>query len=174
MSQNESNMHPFIQFLHQLAKTEDRAALAHLRRGLGKKPGAAPEMFPYVVPWLPTDVHPQEEAVYYTIAALFARHPSSTPTGNMGDHMAAARENGREDAVERRFVTLLAAHPEDFSDFLRQTVSFLASKEIPVNWNQLFRDMRYWSHPDYGENVRKRWATAFWRFRRQEETSHTA
>lgn len=174
MSQSESNVHPFIQYLHQLAAAEDRAALAHLRRGLGKKPGAAPEMFPYVVPWLPTNVHPREEAVYYTIAALFAWHPSIALTGNMGDHMAAAREIGREEALERRFVALLSAHPEDFPEFLRQAISFLASKEIPVNWNQLFRDMRYWSHPDYGDNVRKRWATAFWRFRQQETTSNPA
>jgi len=172
MSQPDSQIHPFIQHLYSLAQREDRQALAHLRRGLGKKPGAAPEMFPYIVPWLPNNVHPQEEIAYYTIASLFAVHPAVTNSGNMGDHMTATAEKGREEAVERRFVALLAAHPDDLPDFLRQAISYLASKEVPVNWNRLFHDMRYWSHSDYGDRIRKQWATAFWRYRKQEEPSN--
>ncbi len=169
---SQAEIHPFIAHLYALAQAEDRQALAHLRRGLGKKPGAAPEMFPYVVPWLPDPLFPQEEMAYYAIASLFALHPAITHTGNMGDHMAATVKPGREDAVERRFVALLAAHPDDLPDFLRQAISYLASKEQPVNWNQLFRDMRSWGHPDYGDAIRKRWATSFWRYRQQETSAN--
>ena len=164
---SQAEIHPFIAHLYALVQAEDRKALAHLRRGLGKKPGEAPEMFPYVVPWLPEKTHPQKEAAYYAIASLFALHPSIAASGNMGDHMAATVEPGREDAVERRFVALLAAHPDDLPNFLRQAISYLASKEVPVNWDRLFRDLRYWGHPDYGDAIRKRWATAFWRFRQK-------
>ncbi len=161
MSQPEQ--HPFISHLYSLAQAEDRQALAHLRRGLGQKPGAAPEMFPYIVPWLPPNPHSQEEAAYYAIASLFAWHPAIAEKGNMGDHLAATLEKGREDAVERRFVALLAAHPDDLPAFLRQAVSYLASKDVPVNWDQLFWDIRFWGHPDYGDRIRKRWAASFWR-----------
>ncbi len=174
MTQTEPQLHPFIQHLYQLGRAEDRRALAHLRRGLGKRPGAAPEMFPYVVPWLPPNLHPQEEAAYYAIAALFAWHPAIAASGNMGDHLAATKEKGREEAVERRFVALLAAHPDDLPEFLRQAISYLASKEIPVNWDRLFRDMRYWGHPDYGDRIRKQWAASFWRYNKPEQPAPTS
>jgi len=152
--------HPFVQYLLTLA--EDRAALAALRRGLGRPPGTVPEMFPYVVPHLPAQIHPNEEAAHYTLAALFALHPSHTPRGNMGDHLAQAATGATREAVERRFVALLAAHPDDLPEYLRQTISFLKAQEVPVNWDALFYALRYWDHPDYGERIRRQWARAFW------------
>ncbi len=161
----EKTVHPFIEHLQSLVAGEDRAALVALRRGLGRPPGTTPEMYRYVVPYLPGNPHPDQEAAYYIIAALFALHPLSTEQGNMGDHMAAARDGNNEDALERRFTALLSAHPDDLPDYLRQVVSYLKSREIPVNWGQLFRDLQFWSHPEYGDQVRKRWATSFWRYR---------
>ena len=38
----------FINYLESVLKRDDRAILAHLRRGLGKEPGTAMEMFPYI------------------------------------------------------------------------------------------------------------------------------
>jgi len=164
----ESNVHPFTEYLQALAEREDRGALAALRRGLGRPPGTVPDMYPYVIPWLPDNPHPSQEVAYYLVAALFAFHPASTGLGDMGDHMAAARDGGNEDAVERRFTALLAAHPDDLPDYLRQAVSFLRSKDIPINWTRLLYDLQFWSHPDHGDRIRKRWATHFWRYRKQE------
>ncbi len=161
---NEKQPDPFIAHLLVLAENDDRAALAALRRGLGRPPGTAPEMFPYVVPFLPANPYPEQEAAYYTIAALFALHPKNAPEGNMGDHMAAARDESNREALERRFVALLSAHPDDLPDLLRQAVTYLKSKEVPINWEGLFRDLQFWSHPDYGDVVRRRWAAAFWRY----------
>ena len=164
---SQDNVHPFISYLQTLAQQQNRAALAALRRGLGRSPGTVPEMYPHIVPWIPENAHPREEAAYYIIAALFALHPECTDTGNMGDHMAqAAHQSGNPEAVERRFTALLAAHPDDLPEYLRQTVSFLHSKNVPINWDQLFADVKLWSHPQYGDVVRKRWATQFWRFRK--------
>ncbi len=160
----ESAPHSFVQYLLSLPEQGDRAALAALRRGLGQPPGAAPEMFRYVIPHLPAEPHPDQEAAYYLVAALFAFHPQNTLQGNMGAHMAAAiHDESSRPAVERRFTALLAAHPDDLPAYLRQAVSFLKAKEIPVNWNQLFYDLQYWSHPDYGPQIRRRWADDFWR-----------
>lgn len=175
MTQSEQTIHPFIQYLYEIAKREDRRILAALRRGLGKAPGSAPEMFPYVVPWLPDGVSRQEEAAYYTIASLFAYHPLQIAAGNMGDHLAAAQETGKEDAIERRFVVLLTAHPDDLSNVLRQSVSFLAAKDIAINWDSLFWHIRLWGHPTRGDEVRRSWATAFWKYRKAEiEQAQTA
>ncbi len=168
----ELTIHPFIAFLQSLADKEDRGALAALRRGLGQPPGAAPEMFRYVEPFLPQKRSAAQETAYYLLAALFALHPKATQAGNLGAHMAQARSEGGEDALERRFTALLAAHPDDLPDALRQAVSFLKSKEVPVNWNRLFWDLQRWDEEDH--RVQKEWAKAFWgRPQPAEEASHS-
>jgi CRISPR system Cascade subunit CasB len=161
MSQTTLEKHPFIAYLEGLRDREQRGALAALRRGLGRRPGDAAEMFPYVVPWLPEQVSRLQEEAYYLIASLYATHAAATERGNMGDHFAALRASGKsEEALERRFTFLLAAHPDDLSYHLRQAVSLLKSGEVAVNWNQLFIDMQWWTHPD--RFVQRRWARSFW------------
>lgn len=150
---------PFISYLETLR--EDRAALAALRRGLGQPPGTAVEQFPYVVPWLPSQSSRSLEESYFLVASLFAYHPAPGGTGDMGSHMAQACQAGEDaTATERRFTALLAAHPDDLPFYLRQAVSFLRSREVPINWHQLIYDVRGWGHPD--RYVQRRWARSFW------------
>jgi len=159
MTTTNEQLHPFITYLESLV--DDRGALAALRRGLGRQPGEAAEMFPYIVPWLPERISRDGEAAYYLIASLFAYHPDSAAAGNMGAHLARPITSEQDrPSVERRFTQLMAAHADDLPVVLRQAVSFLKSKEVPVNWHQLFRDINYWDHPD--RFVQKAWANAFW------------
>lgn len=154
---DESNQHPFIEFLERHA--EDRAMLAELRRGLGQAPGEAPGMFPFVVPFI---YNAYDEADIYLIASLFALHPVSAKTGNLGDHLRTfANEAGDDTATTRRFVQLLRQHRDALPTLLRQHISLLKSKEIAVNWNQLFKDLRTWDHS--ARYVQKRWAKAYWK-----------
>jgi len=165
MAQNNQEPHPFITYLEGLS--ENRAALAALRRGLGKPAGSTPETFPYVVPFLPKPIKPWMEETCYLIASLFALHPVSAQSGNMGKHFAQTQDPAeREQAVERRFSTLLAAHPDDLPFYLRQAVSYLKSKDVPVNWHQLIRDIYNWDHPD--RFVQHSWANAFWGYTAEE------
>jgi CRISPR system Cascade subunit CasB len=155
----EENEHSFVTYLEN--KRDDRAALAALRRGLGRPPGTVPDMYRYVVPWLPDEAPPWREDAYYLIAALFAYHPKEGGRGNMGNHFARTRDpQGDNTAIERRFTTLLAAHPDDLDDYLRQAVSFLKSEEVPINWHQLLSDVMAWGHPE--RYVQQRWARGFW------------
>lgn len=151
--------YPFIEYLESLR--DNRGALAALRRGLGQPPGAVADMYRYVVPWLPKDVSRRREMDYYLIAALFAYHPDTGGIGNMGAHFARTKDpQGDTTAIERRFTALLAAHPDDMPTYLRQAVSFLRSKEVPVNWHQLFYDLQRW---DYDHRpVQREWARYFW------------
>jgi CRISPR system Cascade subunit CasB len=153
----------FIQHLQSLANGQDRGALAALRRGLGQPPGTVADMYRYVEPYLGQERSSWKESAFYLVAALFAFHPQSTNAGNMGAHMAKTRSEGGEDALERRFTALLAAHSDDLPDYLRQTVSFLKSKEQPVNWLELLWDLQNWDkRDDPKRSVQKRWASAFW------------
>ncbi len=156
---NQPEPHPFIRYLQKLADGQDRGALASLRRGLGQPPGTVADMYRYVEPYLGADARYKESA-FYLVATLFALHPKSTNEGNMGRHLAATRSEGGEDALERRFTALLAAHPDDLPEYLRQAVSFLKSKEIPINWDQLLRDLQGWGRED--RVIQKKWARSFW------------
>jgi len=164
---SSQEVHPFIGYLQSLAEGQNRSALASLRRGLGQPPGTVADMYRYVEPFLGQDAR-YKEAAYYLVAGLFALHPKSTDKGNMGTHLAKTRTESGEDALERRFTALLAAHPDDLPEYLRQAVSFLKSKdEEPVNWNELLRDLQNWGRED--RSVQKKWARAFWGGRRTAE-----
>jgi CRISPR system Cascade subunit CasB len=154
-----SQIHPFVSYLEGLR--DDRGALAALRRGLGQPPGTVADMYRYVVPWLREDAAARQEAAYYLAASLFGYHSAEGGTGSMGDHFARARDpQGDNTAIERRFTALLAAHSEDLPFYLRQAISILRSKDVPVNWHQLLTDVLAWGHPD--RYVQQRWAKAFW------------
>lgn len=165
MPEREPTIHPFVSYLISLSEAQDRGALAALRRGLGKAPASAVEMYRYVVPWLPEDASGSQEAAYYLVASLFAFHPKNCTEGNMGSHMAQLWDaQGENDALERRFVALLSAHPEDLPYYLRQAVSQLKShEEVPINWSQLLKDLQHWDHPE--RFVQKQWARQFWSVR---------
>ena len=95
------------------------------------------------------------------MAALFAYHPDPGGSGNLGQAFRRTLDpNGDNTAIERRFTALLTAHPDDLPFYLRQAISFLQSKEVPVDWHQLFADVLAWGHPD--RYVQKQWARSFW------------
>jgi CRISPR system Cascade subunit CasB len=164
--------HHFITYLESLTKADDRGTLAALRRGLGQPPGTVPGMFPYVLPRLPNKAYPGSwvEQCYYLIASLYALHPESGYGRNLGSHFAHTLQHNTEKdkAVERRFTALLSAHPEDLPIYLRQAISFLRSKEVPVNWYQLMWDTLAWNNPDKSPYIQKRWAKQFWQLPKQD------
>lgn len=154
---DEQRKHPFVDYLEKHA--EDRAMLAELRRGLGRAPGETPGMFPYLVPFVRASY---EEDNLYLIASLFALHPVSTDSGNMGSHLHQYVQTvGDGTATERRFVQLLNLHRDSLASPLRQHISMLKAKDIPVNWHQLLHDLTHWGHD--ARFVQKRWASQFWR-----------
>jgi len=153
----DESSHPFVAYLQGLA--DDRGALAALRRGLGQPPGTVASMYPYVARWIGEQTPRWQEETYYLIASLYAWHPQPGGDGNMGDHFRRAAAK-RPQAIERRFVALLATHPEDLPDVLRQAVSLLRSEEVPINWNLLLSDLLRWSHA--ARYVQRRWASRFW------------
>ncbi len=160
----------------------NRAALAALRRALGKPIGEALDAFPYVVPLLPSGLKPWDEQRYYLVASLFAlnprpwlgqRHQSlglalrllarSQSDARSGDDAGAESDNARDKldpAVERRFVALLNASGDGLTTHLRHAVTLLNSHDQRIDWAQLLSDMRDWEHPDRW--VQRRWAHDFW------------
>lgn len=165
------NVSRLIRGLRALVEPEeriDRAALAALRRGLGKRPGEAPEMFPVLIPLLPHErLWEWDEICAYTVAALFAMHPvmwDGAEDGrwrrNLGASMRRFKEKTTSDGPERRMVALLNSDRDDLSEHLRGVTALLRSEDVPVDWNQLAYDLLDWNHPS--RKVQRHWASAYW------------
>lgn len=152
-----------VQRLAELAEPNhpDRGALAALRRLLSEAPASALEAYRHVP--LLAGVPEAQERWYLLIAGLFALHPAQTQEGGQSLGLAfrsAVRREEDRDAVERRFVTLLKAHPDDLPTHLRSAVSFLKSREVAIDYEVLVRDVLQWGQPDM--RVQRRWARHFW------------
>lgn len=153
---------PFVKSLEKLAFDNDRAALAKLRRGLGKKGGTA-EMYRYVVPFLdPEKAYGAER--YFLIASLFALHPKPTRGISMGKVFRVMAEKSA--SVEKRFEHLLSVDADDLDGHLRQAISLAKSKGVLIDFHQLFFDVKGWDHPD--RYVQLRWARDFWGYDKEQ------
>ncbi len=160
----------FIRRLEELVEREDRGALATLRLGLGKEVPFETYRF------MPLRRTRWQEDAALVVGPLFAlwhqgEEKPKTPgeNENLGASMLAlvnamVREGtGRDDAmkrVERRFGALLNCHAHDLKPHLRPAVSLLRSKDVPINWRLLLRDVQHWSHKDRW--VQQQWARSFW------------
>ena len=154
----------FIGSLRSLVERDDRAALAALRRGLGKRPGEAAEMFPYVIPYC-VRLSEQRQNDFFLVGALFATHPgvAAAPShlrDNLGASFRALAEKSGSDSIERRFVALLNAPREDLDNHLRHAASLLKAHDIAIEWAQLLRDLAGWNWESRA--IQRRWAQAYW------------
>jgi len=172
----------FVNYLVRLAHTRDsdptaRATLAMLRRGLGKEPGEAPEMYRYVQPRLAA-VAEWDEGRYYLVASLFAAHQvnwheTDTPDPRRLNIGASFRQfiNAKpesSDSTQRRFEALLECDREELPIHLRHAVSLLKSGDTWIHWEQLLRDIAQWNCE--GKPVQRRWARAYWNGQSPDET----
>lgn len=153
-----------VSSLERLRDKKDRAALAKLRRGLGKKEGS-PEMYPYVADYLGESRWEAERNLL--LAALFGFHPDRALRGkSMGKVFREIKGEGdASDSLKKRFANLLSADREDLPGRLRQAVSLAKSKGVAVDYHQLFYDLRAWSHSE--RYVQLRWARDFWGYQKE-------
>ncbi len=155
----------FAQALAGLATDEDRAALAALRRGLGKPPGAAAEVHRYVVPFLPPRAGAREEDACYLVASLFGLHPRHvTGAGdrprNLGGVLRRLAQAGNAQSTERRFMALLNADREDLGPHLRRAIALAKNADLALDYGALLRDILDWDRSD--RRVQRRWAGTYW------------
>jgi CRISPR system Cascade subunit CasB len=159
----------FIKLLEELFDRDDRAALATLRRGLGKPLGGEMEIYRYLGRFADRLTSRRQEEAYYLIATLFGLYPTESwkrggddkDATNLGASLRKLKGETGE-SIERRFVALLNAHSEDLPTHLRQVISLLSSKEMPVDWRQLLQDIENWDFDDE-RRIQRKWAKAFWR-----------
>jgi len=99
------------------------------------------------------------------VAGLFATHPEETSTGNFGATCKAIeqkRGDKRSDdskltSTERRFQHLLTAEKGELYGRVLRLVLMAKSQGVPVNYEKLILDLKFWS-----ERTKTEWASAFW------------
>ncbi len=155
----------FIEHLQRIVDRDDRAALAALRRA-ATSPETATVAHRYVVPWLSKEPSPWRDDCHYLVAGLFAGYPKAWPPGeerftNLGaSFVRLAQATGNAASVESRFTTLLAASTDELPVRLRNAVSLLKAKDVPVDWSRLLYDLTRWRSESRW--VQRRWARSFW------------
>jgi len=148
-------------FLERLRRhADDRGMMANLRCVLidSKKHRAWP-----VLSRIGVKVTNDVDAL---VAGLFAAHPEETYDGNFGKTCKTI-ENRRGEKpgddnkltpTERRFQHLLAAEKGDeLHQRVMRMVLMAKSQGVPVNFEQLATDLRFWT-----DRTKTEWAAAFW------------
>lgn len=107
--------------------------------------------------------------VVQTVAGLYATHPEETHDGDYGamcrkllsdDERQKLNQAEGIGPVSRRFQHLLAAEGDEIFDRVVRLVLRAKTQDIPVNYEQLYKDLLDWEyHADW---VRVRWAQSFW------------
>ncbi|MDD4924273.1 MAG: type I-E CRISPR-associated protein Cse2/CasB [Dehalococcoidales bacterium] len=178
----------FIAFLEKMVS--DKAAMADLRRGLGKSVGTTFEMDRYILPFISENTYKHKEKAYYIVASLFAlwHHGKDSLVENAQTNLGrslwsmvkkAADEDmsnrkyedkwkDAEKKIEKRLLALLNCNKDDLPYHLRHTINLLKAKDIPINWLQLFLDIENWNADD--RRVQHNWSKGFWGYTKPTET----
>lgn len=149
----------FVECLYKIARDDDRASLAKLRRATtagGKNFAGAAQV---IARTLPADLKPWEEEDAYLLASLFALAPSE---GGLPLALLLMREKEvrNSESLELRFTALLASTREDLPVHLRHAVGLVGSADQHIDWADLFEDLRRWGA--HSETTQKKWARYFW------------
>ena len=155
-------IHKFLEWAQKKVKIQDRGTLANLRRGFSK--GTENRCWPYIARYCDLEKN-RERQIWQTIAAGFATHEGTITTGNLGTtlrHLALEGSTGLpEDALKsfdarfRRILTCSKA--EEVCRHLPGIIRAAKNKNIYVNYECLFNDLRYWR-----EDIKLKWAAAYW------------
>jgi len=146
-------------FLKRLRKyKDDRAMMADLRSVLveSKEHRAWPALYRLGVPI--------DDEILPFVAGLFATHPVEANKGNFGDTCKWVEQKRDQKSAdekltptERRFQHLLAAERDEIQDRVRRMVLMAKLHDVPVNYDQLATDLKFWN-----DKTKTKWASAFW------------
>ncbi|MFA7669119.1 MAG: type I-E CRISPR-associated protein Cse2/CasB [Burkholderiaceae bacterium] len=160
---------------HLRSLEESPGAMAALRRSVAFEPGRYMAVYPYVEPYVGKDWHERDSRrlAAYAVAGLYAhlpRHESrQTFAGAFGDLMRRrTRDDRGNEGIQKRFISLLNADPENIVEYLRQALSLMAVEAEGFDYVRLLDDLTKWMNPfpDRGEDrdrLRERWAREFYR-----------
>jgi CRISPR type I-E-associated protein CasB/Cse2 len=146
----------------------DRAALAALRRGLGRQLGELAEPYRVLLTLPGAYPLPHYEDACFLVAGLFAWHQLprlhiSDGLVNLGASLRQHADSTSGNGAERRFVALLNADHEDLAVHLRHVVGLLRVSGTRIDYARLLRDVHVDAWNAETRYVQRAWSRAFWR-----------
>ncbi len=171
-----------LRWLLSLPEHPQKAALANLRRGVGRMPGDLPAIWGIFLQDLPPELESKtgaptraEWAIYLALT-LYALHQQghALPGDNMNREGArfgfAVRqlvkpgEQPQDSSILRRFNALAtAASMREGAQHLRGIVQLLRADGIPLDYAQLAADLYDWQSLSAAPRVRLQWGQDYYR-----------
>lgn len=160
-----------------------KAALAALRHSIGKPLGDASAVWPLLLANMPEEFlskngsETKEERAIYAALQLYAiqrqgrRGKTAADTAkNIGEALRKLRTSTGQEALDRRFVSVLSAASFDIFVYqLRQLVKLAKAKgALPVDFAALARDL-YWYQMGAKEKIHLQWAEAYYHVKNKKE-----
>lgn len=171
---------------------ENRAALANLRRGVGRDPGELPQLFGIILMDMPEKfmsekgVATKEEWSCYIALTLYALHQQGNEMANQPMHteekinlgaamweLASSYEdsNAEQRMLQRMRMLSTSADMKELSYHLRGVIQLLKSKGIQVNYGILAADLYELQCLDGKKRVHLRWGQSFFQGRTRSNAS---
>lgn len=171
-----------------LDRASTRAALATLRRGVGKQPGTVPGLWPYYTALDAQGRVTRALRAEHTAMTLFSIHQQShaTPMHRAGgrsfgealrqyraeDSNATPDRDPEDTAVDKRMAAIASATSyRELEEHLRRAFSLLRKGSITMDYDSLYRDLREWQNPASRTRVVRRWGSGYFVPRPKSENS---
>ena len=153
-----------------------RGLLAELRRGAGKKPGELPELWGVIFDRIPEELEGKNDVSYsewavYTALTLYALHcQGSDRDMNIRDFSVGKAAAGLVETnddigrvTNRLEPVVTAVSPDDLAYHMRGFIQLLKSKDIPLDYAALAKDLYLFNKSDKADSVKLRWGRDFYR-----------
>nr|WP_281377087.1 type I-E CRISPR-associated protein Cse2/CasB [Deinobacterium chartae] len=155
-----------------------RGELAELRRSLSARSGASYRLERPIFEHLPARYHGGwGHDAAFLVAGLYAlvERPTDRPdTADTAKASPSVRRNLGHDlgrlyrlherpSTEKRFLALLDTDETQLPYHLRYAVTLLNAEDIRPDWARLLADIAAWHRPERRDEIRQRWAQAFYR-----------
>jgi CRISPR system Cascade subunit CasB len=153
-----------------------KAALANLRRGIGKQPGELPELWGVLFENIPEELTATRgmtdaEWAIYTALTLFALHKQgsdgSVNVENISVGAAAAHlvkeEDDKERILKRLNIIATAVSKVDMAYHLRGLISLLKNDGIALDYAKLAKDLYVFCNPEWANDVKLNWGRDFYK-----------
>mgnify|MGYP004484132873 FL=1 len=162
-----------------------RAHLAQLRRGIGRIPGDAPEIWGILFADMPEEMMSRngkptkEEWAVYTALTLYALHQQSRDVREENMHRRNIRlgqavaglvksEDDRERVARRFNAFATAGDMQEAAYHLRGLIQLLRAANIPLDYVRLAQELYLFQDPDEAPKVRLKWGQDFYRMKKSE------
>lgn len=156
----EEQVKEFINSVIELS--DDNRSMALLKRGLRDHPRNKIYQLSIVDRLLPYDANESERQICAFVSSIFALHKNNSDVPmSFAKSVRMLADATKEDPVETRFMRLVSSDREEAMMHVAKIMQLLASKGIPVHFESLILDLKYWSKGWSLRSVQGRWSRDF-------------